>query len=244
MHHVGRHDTTQEHGGYHCYYSDDEKEDAQNGHPIGGDGFYHGGKTIAVPLNIQIQALNLATRTMRKQNVEQFNANGHPFKVVIGNLIEMAKEGRFDVIAHGCNCHCAMGAGIAKIIKLTWPEAYRADLATKKGDRSKLGTYSMAVVDGLTIVNMYTQYNYTRDKVDVEYPALEMGLKRLKEEFTGRRIGLPMIGAGLAGGNWGLIKEIIGNTLHGEDVTVVILEKDLKPPPDEGPEATEDQFQW
>lgn len=181
---------------------------------------------------------------MKKHKVEHFNANGHPFKVVVGDLIEMAKEGKFDVIAHGCNCHCTMGAGIAKIIKATWPVAYQADLATKKGDRSKLGNYSKAVVSGLTIVNMYTQYNYTRDKVDVEYPALEMGLKKLKEEFTGQRIGLPMIGAGLAGGNWGLIKEIIGNTLSGEDVTVVILEKDLKPLPDEGPEIPEDQPQW
>jgi O-acetyl-ADP-ribose deacetylase (regulator of RNase III) len=181
---------------------------------------------------------------MRKHTVESFNANGHPFKVVIGDLVEMAKQGQFDVIVHGCNCHCTMGAGIAKIIKKEWPAAYQADLATKKGDRSKLGTYSMATVDGLTIVNLYTQYNYTRDKVDVEYEALETGLKKIKEEFSGQRIGLPMIGAGLAGGNWGLIKEIIGDCLHGEDATVVILEKSLQPAPDDGPEATEDEPQW
>ena len=180
---------------------------------------------------------------MKRIDIQTFNANGHPFKVVYDNLIEMAKNGKFDVIAHGCNCHCVMGAGIARTIKITWPAAYRADLATKKGDRSKLGTYSCATVDGLTIVNLYTQYNYTRDKVDVEYPALEESLKRLKEDFSGQRIGLPMIGAGLAGGNWGIIKEIIGNTLHGEDVTVVVLKRDLSEP-EEGPEAKEEEPQW
>lgn len=174
---------------------------------------------------------------------DTFNANGSPFKVVYDNLIDMAKAGQFDVIAHGCNCHCVMGAGIAKAIKTNWPAAYLADLATKKGDRSKLGTYSLATVDGLTIVNLYTQYNYTRDKVDVEYPALEQCLQKLRDEFTGQRIGLPMIGAGLAGGNWGIIKEIIGNTLHGEDVTVVVLKKDVGGPSEDAP-VVEDEPQW
>ena len=32
---------------------------------------------------------------------------------VEGNLIDLALEGRFDLIAHGCNCHKIMGAGIA-----------------------------------------------------------------------------------------------------------------------------------
>lgn len=30
-----------------------------------------------------------------------------------GDLISLAKQGKFDVIAHGCNCFCTMGAGIA-----------------------------------------------------------------------------------------------------------------------------------
>lgn len=30
-----------------------------------------------------------------------------------GDLIKLAQQGEFDVIAHGCNCFCTMGAGIA-----------------------------------------------------------------------------------------------------------------------------------
>ena len=58
-------------------------------------------------------------------------------KLIKGDLIQLAKNGEFDVIIHGCNCFCTMGAGIAKTIKDIFPEAYKADLNTKKGDRSK-----------------------------------------------------------------------------------------------------------
>jgi len=46
----------------------------------------------------------------------------------------------------------------------------------------------------------------------------------MKHEFTGKRIGLPFIGAGLAGGDWDVIEDIINDELEGEDVTVVIWE--------------------
>ena len=45
--------------------------------------------------------------------------------MVRGDLIKLALAGKFDVIIHGCNCMRAMGAGIAKGIKATCPEAYR-----------------------------------------------------------------------------------------------------------------------
>src|SRR5262245_29107160 len=46
-------------------------------------------------------------------------------KVVRGDLVKLALDGRFEVIIHGCNCQCEMGAGIAKVIKQTFPEAYK-----------------------------------------------------------------------------------------------------------------------
>lgn len=42
---------------------------------------------------------------------------------VQGDLIELALNGVFDVIVHGCNCQCTMGAGIAKSIRAKFPEA-------------------------------------------------------------------------------------------------------------------------
>ncbi|MBU8850049.1 MAG: macro domain-containing protein, partial [Desulfobacterales bacterium] len=77
--------------------------------------------------------------------------------ILKGDLIQFALTGRFDVIIHGCNCFCSMGAGIAKMIRDNFPEAYQADLKTGMGDKKKLGTYSMARIERnnniFTIVN-------------------------------------------------------------------------------------------
>lgn len=58
-------------------------------------------------------------------------------KIMHGDLIKLALTGDFDVIVHGCNCFNTMGAGIAKTIKQTFPEAYQADLKTEKGSKQK-----------------------------------------------------------------------------------------------------------
>lgn len=146
-------------------------------------------------------------------------------KSTTGNLITLANDGQFDVIIHGCNCLNNMGAGIAKSIKQEYPEAYKADLTTRKGDKKKLGTYSSATVirayQELVIVNAYTQYEYSRQKVCVDYRAVESVFGKIREDFHGKRIGYPLIGAGLAGGDWERISAIIDEALEGEDHTLV-----------------------
>jgi O-acetyl-ADP-ribose deacetylase (regulator of RNase III) len=54
-------------------------------------------------------------------------------------------------------------------------------------------------------------------------------MKWAKQEFTGKKIGLPLIGAGLAGGDWTIIEKIIEEELEGEDVTVVVWERSTTP---------------
>lgn len=44
-----------------------------------------------------------------------------------GDLVQMADQGQFDCIVHGCNCFRTMGAGIARQIAQKWPEAAEAD---------------------------------------------------------------------------------------------------------------------
>jgi len=80
-------------------------------------------------------------------------------RYVDGDLVKMAKEGKFDVIAHGCNCFLAFGAGIAPQIKHAFPEAYAADCATVAGDESKMGTITHTVNTTPTVVNIYSQYD-------------------------------------------------------------------------------------
>lgn len=146
-------------------------------------------------------------------------------RVVEGDLIALALQGEFDVIIHGCNCFCSMGAGIAHSIQLQFPEAYAADLMTTKGDRNKLGYFSSATVqengNSITIVNGYTQFQYSGSLPLVDYDAVKNLFRRIKKEFSGKRIGYPKIGAGLAGGDWGKIEHIINQELVQEHHTLV-----------------------
>jgi O-acetyl-ADP-ribose deacetylase (regulator of RNase III) len=151
-------------------------------------------------------------------------------KTIDGDLIALAQVGEFDVIIHGCNCYCTMGAGIAKSIKQIFPEAYWADRNTEKGDRAKLGTYSSARTiiseeDSLEVVNAYTQYGYRKQSTpNVDYDAVRAVFRQIKTDFSGKRIGYPAIGAGLAGGDWAIIAAIIAEELIGEDHTFVRYE--------------------
>ena len=148
-----------------------------------------------------------------------------PLKSMTGDLIALAEAGSFDLIAHGCNCFCTMGAGIAKTITARFPAAWDADRATRSGDRAKLGTCSAATlsVSGreLIIVNAYTQFDFRGTGVKVDYDAIERCMQWIRATFPGRRIGLPMIGAGLGGADWPRIATILARSLAGEDVSVV-----------------------
>ena len=153
-------------------------------------------------------------------------------QTVRGDLLALAIAGDFDVIIHGCNCQNTMGAGIAKSIKQQFPAAYAADLATEKGSRDKLSTYSSATVDcdghELTIVNAYTQFHWRSPGTkrgdrgfNADYDAIRSVFAAIKSDFAGKRIGYPLIGAGLAGGDWNVISEIITEELAEENHTVV-----------------------
>jgi O-acetyl-ADP-ribose deacetylase (regulator of RNase III) len=146
-------------------------------------------------------------------------------KTVKGDLIKLTLEGNFDIIVHGCNCFCTMGAGIAKSIKAEFPEAFMADQKTEKGDRSKPGSYTQATpirhCHSITVINAYTQFNYRGKGIKADYDAIRRVFKKLKTEYSGKRFGLPLIGAGLAGGDWKVICGIISKELQGEDYTFV-----------------------
>jgi O-acetyl-ADP-ribose deacetylase (regulator of RNase III) len=159
-------------------------------------------------------------------------------KKIKGDLIQLVIEGKFDVILHGCNCFCAMGKGIAKQIKETFPEVYKIDCQTKKGDKTKLGTNTYTFIDRedhrFLIVNMYTQYNFIGKKVLFQYDAFRECLKNLKimlsnislsTNKTEFKIGYPAIGCGLAGGDWNKVEKILNEELEGYNHTFVEYNK-------------------
>jgi len=149
-------------------------------------------------------------------------------KYLKGDLVEALKSGEVQVIAHSCNCFNTMGSGVALAIKKSFPEAYAADCRTVKGDKEKLGDMSIAVTDFGKVFNLYGQYNYGKDgKQYTDYTALDSALFHMSGflaflDFEGS-IGLPKIGAGIGGGDWGVIEEIIKDNLSRWEVNVYVL---------------------
>lgn len=168
------------------------------------------------------------------------------FEVVQGNLINLALEGEFDVIAHGCNCFCVQGAGLAKEMKRVFdtnnPERYLLEAPEYKGEYQKLGcleaAHAIAINKSypdkdpvlLDVLNCYTQYHYQwnssrGDKPPVVYSAIALCMMKINHLYKGKRVGLPKIGCGLAGGDWDIVQSIYENELTDVKLTVVELKK-------------------
>lgn len=146
-----------------------------------------------------------------------------------GDLVELAlrgKSSKYSHIIHGCNCFCTMGAGIAYLVRKKWPGAYKADLKTTHGDPTKLGDFSYYYDKGvdLFVVNAYTQYRYGRGRL-VDYEAVASVFTKLNKfvKEKDRPVGIPRIGAGLAGGHWEAIETIINLTTPNLDIELVHL---------------------
>ena len=144
--------------------------------------------------------------------------------IVTGDLLDMFEDGAFDAIAHGCNCMNTMGSGVAKQIAMQYTRAKDADNNTIRGDWNKLGNHSRAQLpSGQRIYNLYTQYKYGRGK-HVEYLAVAKCFDRLDACAYETRVGIPKIGAGLGGGDWGIISKIIDENTPNLYIGLVVQE--------------------
>lgn len=144
-----------------------------------------------------------------------------------GDLIELAKQGEFNLIAHGANCFKTMGAGIALQIRNNFPDAYKADKSDARLSLERLGDFTSSSHynnkgKNFTIINLYTQFE---PGPNLDYEALTLGLRKVNMLYGGLSIGLPQIGAGIGSGDWNKILKIIKRELKDMDVTIVYYEK-------------------
>ena len=137
-----------------------------------------------------------------------------------GDVIEAFKEGKYDALVHGCNCFCNFGRGIAVDIRKNFPNAFKADQSTQYGDKSKLGNYSFAETKYGTVINAYTQFSYGGGRKNVDYDAIKSVFEKVNENFKGKVICIPKIGAGLAGGDFKKIKKIINEVTP--DLNIIV----------------------
>lgn len=124
-----------------------------------------------------------------------------------GNLLDVT-EG---VILHGCNTQRVMGSGVALAVKQKYPEAYQAYI---DGSMCLGSTSREWVLDDLLVINGITQEFYGRDgKRYVNYAAICEVFKPAIfaawcHNYT---LNFPKIGAGLGGGSWQIISQLIND---------------------------------
>jgi len=149
-------------------------------------------------------------------------------KEIKANLLDFP-EG-IDVICQCCNCCATQNSGLALQIKLRYPQAYAADVDynEKYGKENILGSFSGAVLpDGKKILNFYAQYNYGRDKRQLDYEAFYLCLEKLKagNKKSEKKyiIGFPYkIGSDRAGGDWNVVLAMIHSVFDNSGIDVII----------------------
>ena len=141
-----------------------------------------------------------------------------------GNLLSV-QEG---IIVHGCNAQGVMGSGVAAAVRETYPGAYEAyrelyqkakNAGFKDIPLGRIAWFRVSEAPKLAIANAITQQYYGRDPNVryVDYGAIEESFGRIAKVAREHNLAVhyPLIGAGLANGDWSILADIIDRQLEG-----------------------------
>jgi len=128
-----------------------------------------------------------------------------------GNLLDVTQG----VIIHGCNSKGVFGSGVALAVRNKYPQAYRSYQYQYNKQRLKLGYIDWCrIAHRLWIANAVTQQNYGREKKQyVDYNAITTVFTEAIEvaNTNGFNLNFPKIGAGLGGGDWNTVEQLIND---------------------------------
>lgn len=148
----------------------------------------------------------------------------------LGDLLKSSEN----IIIHGCNAQGKMASGFAKSLREKHPLAYEAYMDTYNGTGLKVGDIVWAHDREVMIGNAITQKWYGRDKnvLYADYQAIRQVMKALNglcvtHKDMYKYVGMPMIGAGLANGEWKIISAIIEEEAINFQPVVYVLEETL-----------------
>ena len=131
-------------------------------------------------------------------------------------------------IVHGCNAQGVMGSGVAKIVREQFPKAYERYVKEYKlHNHLNLGSIMAVPCNNKIIVNAITQEWFGSDgQRYVSYDAVDDAMQKINnmyEVYGYDEVAMPQIGAGLGGGSWEVIEQIIEHRLDKVTPIVYIL---------------------
>ena len=138
-------------------------------------------------------------------------------------------DGVTRILVHGCNCQGAMNSGIAKAIRKKYPEVFDVYHRTSLTGGLKLGSCTRVFIgsEKFQIWNACTQLFYAnfehadgsvepKERRHVSYDAITACFENINyavAQYQQVEVHFPLIGCGLANGNWNIVQHIIDNTL-------------------------------
>lgn len=142
-----------------------------------------------------------------------------PFNIVKGDLFDYAKKG---AIAHGVNCRNSFGSGFAGQIAKKYPKVKEK---YHQYPFKELGRVQwVPVSEDLCVANCFIQDNYglpfPKSGRHIVYSSLIFCLEELEEGATD--VHMPMIGCGLAGGDWKIVKELMKDIFVGSNTNAIV----------------------
>lgn len=151
------------------------------------------------------------------------------YLVEVGDLLDE------HVIAHQTNCKAVMGSGVAKQIKLEYPEVfnrYTEYLDSFCERHQALGTTQLVRTrDDKMVLNMFSQYSFGKTydgSVQTNYLSMMKALNDMKNiAYTAgiTKIAFPYnVGCARGGGDFRIVGNMIANTFENSDIDVVFKE--------------------
>ena len=148
----------------------------------------------------------------------------------LNDAIKHPHYGKHFFMAQGCNCFIAQGKGLALQLR-KFPEVFKADIYYgRKGDETKLGEFSIANIgNNATIFNCYTQFHWGNNSghKPIDYNAIRTVFPKLLPLCGSNPLFIPLIGAGLAGGDWNRIASDINEVTKNHPVIAIHYDKNL-----------------
>ena len=122
-----------------------------------------------------------------------------------GNILDTDAK----YICHCVNAQGVMRSGVAKAIRQQYPKAFKVYRTRFENGGLPLGAIIGADCGKHIILNLVGQKYYGNDgKVYLDYIALRKGIASINKNIS-EPVAFPMIGCGLAGGDWKLVSEIL-----------------------------------
>jgi O-acetyl-ADP-ribose deacetylase (regulator of RNase III) len=131
----------------------------------------------------------------------------------------------FDVFVHGCNLQGAFAAGVAGIVREVYPECcevYAEGVAS--GEYSGGHVLPYEICENKVILNAFTQILPGKNG---SYDLIDKAFSIIGRVYSGNKICYPLIGCGIAGLNWSVVKEIIDHRLNNEDHNCIVRLDDI-----------------